>query len=214
MNASRTRCSPTRRVFLVAQHAAQLESGEAIAVFGKVMLEAPLPISVVVRFAGSLGNLFIDGAGPFGFPLRRRRDNGRLIRLIGRFCGPRLAFRFQVLQAEKDIRGQVDELDAGVVFLRPAQRLVFGAVTRQRIDERAHRQGVGVGENGDRRLRIFARDVGNERGGVGQPFDEYSLGTHAVEELAQVPSSRRRQVADAEDVNVPGVHALCSAQAL
>ena len=63
-----------------------------------------------------------------------------------------------------------------------AQRIAWysGLYVRERIDERAHRQRVGVGQDGDRRPRALPRDVGNQVVGVVQPLDQHDLRPDAI----------------------------------
>ncbi len=89
-------------------------------------------------------------------------------------------FDLGVLQTEKDVGRQIEELCLDVVLVCPAYRLVFRAVAGEGIDERANGQRVGISQDGDGRLRLLARYVRQQVGGVVQPFDEHKVRPGAI----------------------------------
>jgi hypothetical protein len=188
------------------------------------VLETPFPVGVVIRLAGALGDVLVErptalrapdvlwrwGIGLRTFVLAHtlRFFAGIVGLLLGFFAKSIEPLRFQVLQAEEDVRREIDEFDADVVLIGPDQRLILGAIARHRIDEGADRNGIGIGEDRDRRPGPLSRDVFDQVLGVREPFDEHDLGTNLVQKVAQMPRSRRRQVSDTEDVDASGTHEI------
>src|SRR5205085_8877799 len=70
--------APKRWVFLIAQGLAQFVSGQAVAVLLQVVLEAPLPVGVVIGLATPLSDALVERWSAFWAPKILCRRCGRV----------------------------------------------------------------------------------------------------------------------------------------